>query len=102
MQADAIRINCFASPRTSSVVLYILGKNEAIANMQAPITKQQNTENTIILRSVSTASSNLPAPSCCPTMMDIALPNAINTTLKRLATVFDILNQATTARPLVE
>ena len=91
MQADAIRINCFASPRTSSVVLYILGKNGAIANIQAPMTKQQNTENTIILRSVSTASSNLPAPSCCPTIMDIALPNAINTTLKRFCIKFSYI-----------
>ena len=65
--------------------------------MTPPIKKQIATEKTMSLRSVSTASSILPAPSSWPTMMPTALPIARKATLKTLAMVEAMLQAVTTS-----
>ena len=59
-------------------------------------------EKAISLRSVSLASSILPAPSKRPTTMDTEEPSAIKVMLNRLIMVLEIFIPATTPRPRTE
>ena len=66
------------------------------------LTVQQATEKAISFLSVSFASSILPAPRSCPTMMDTAFPMEIKATLNRLEIVDEMFRPAITASPLME
>ena len=59
-------------------------------------------EKAISLRTVTRTLSNSRAPSCCPTMMDTAVPMEIHRILKRLAMVEEMFIAATAIRPRVE
>ena len=91
-----------ASSLDAGFVLYNCGNKGAITNITSATPVQHITENTIILRSVSFASSIFPAPKSCPTTIATESPKAINTTLNRLEMVFEIFIPATTFIPLTE
>jgi len=74
----------------------------ATSAISAPITMQSNTENVISFVSVSFASSILPAPRSCPTMMATESPSAMKTTLNRFEIVLEIFIAATTFSPRTE
>ena len=97
-----IMIKYFASSLASAFVLYRFGNNGDSTSIAKATIVQQNTENAIILLSVSRASFILPAPSSCPTTMATESPRAMNTILNTLFTVFEIFRPATTFNPRIE
>ena len=102
MHKEAMRRKEVAKARTSSVVLYTFGNNGAAAATAPPSTTHTTTEKAIIRPATSFASSILPAPRICPTITEIALPIAINTTLNRLEIVVEIFSAATVCKPRTE
>ena len=80
-------INSLAYVFTAGSVLYNSGNNGASTIAITAIRTQLPTENAINFRSVSTASSILPAPSNFPTIIATEFPNAINVILNKLMMV---------------
>ncbi len=72
-------------------IVKALENSGAITNITAATQVQQNTENAIILLSVSLASFILPAPRSCPTTMATESPSAINMILNTLLMVWKYL-----------
>ena len=102
MHPAEIKINLVARDWTSPEVLYINGKNGDIKASRLPHTKQVETVKNNNFRSVSFASSILPAPNSCPTIIAMAPPIERNTTLNRFETVLEIFSPATTDSPRTE
>ena len=99
---EAIKRKTVARFLTSSVVLYNFGKNGEKQASISPTPTQVNVENIISLVAVDFASLNFLAPKSCPTIIEIALPRAINTTLNRPDSVEEMLKAATVVSPLRE